>query len=227
MCVISPDTAVDNGVAFPSQLGWMAVLWGERGLRQLVFGYRSAHAALQGVGLETASREVNSQLEELIDRLQQFAGGARDDLRDVRIDLSGRSPFQRAVLEQCRRIAWGQLVTYGELAARAGFPRSARAVGNVMASNRFPLIVPCHRVVAAGGLLGGFSAPQGLRMKRRLLEREGVLPRARVRRTGRVARNRVSPQPVARGEPPLPEPRAPSPESACGRACCAPAVAAS
>jgi len=66
------------------------------------------------------------------------------------------------------------VLTYGQLATRAGSPRSARAVGNVMASNRVPLIIPCHRVVAAGGALGGFSAPHGTRLKRRLLKLEGA-----------------------------------------------------
>ncbi len=88
-----------------------------------------------------------------------------------------RTAFQRAVIDHCRRIPRGEVLTYGQLAERAGYPRSARAVGNVMATNRVPLIVPCHRVVGAGGNLGGFSAPQGLQMKRRLLRLEGSLER--------------------------------------------------
>jgi methylated-DNA-[protein]-cysteine S-methyltransferase len=84
------------------------------------------------------------------------------------------SDFQRAVVGHCRRIPPGQTLTYGQLAARVGRPRAARAVGRVMATNRFPLIVPCHRVVAAGGVLGGFSAPQGLAMKKRLLAAEAA-----------------------------------------------------
>ena len=78
------------------------------------------------------------------------------------------------MIHQCRLIPYGQVLTYGELAERAGSPRAARAVGNVMRTNRFPLIVPCHRVVGAAGALGGYSAPTGLKMKRRLLRLEAA-----------------------------------------------------
>jgi methylated-DNA-[protein]-cysteine S-methyltransferase len=73
------------------------------------------------------------------------------------------------VLEEARRIPAGETVTYGELAARAGSPGAAREVGQAMARNRFPIIVPCHRVLAANGGFGGFSAPGGLESKARLL----------------------------------------------------------
>ncbi|MBN2581536.1 MAG: methylated-DNA--[protein]-cysteine S-methyltransferase [Planctomycetes bacterium] len=99
-----------------------------------------------------------------------FAGRAAEF--DVAIDLSGCTPFQRCVLEACRRIPTGKVLTYGQLAARAGRPRAARAVGQAMAGNPVPLVVPCHRVVAAGGALGGFSASGGEGMKRRLLDHE-------------------------------------------------------
>ncbi len=168
--------AVEFCVAFPSQLGWMAALWADRGLQRLAFGYGSARAALGGIGMDKSRGRLTPSMKDLVDRLKSLAQGEKDDLRDVEIDLSGRTPFQLAVLDQCRRIAWGRILTYGQLASRAGFPRSARAVGSVMATNRIPLIVPCHRVVAAGGSLGGFSAPEGLHMKRRLLEMEGALP---------------------------------------------------
>lgn len=91
---------------------------------------------------------------------------------DVPVDLSGKTGFQRRVLGQCRRIPAGRVVTYGELARRAGRPRAARAVGQTMASNPVPLIIPCHRVVASGGGLGGFSAEGGPGLKRRLLAHE-------------------------------------------------------
>jgi methylated-DNA-[protein]-cysteine S-methyltransferase len=97
-----------------------------------------------------------------------------DSFLDVRLDLADYSPFQSAVVQHCRRIPIGQTITYGELARRAGSPGAARAVGQVMACNRFPLIVPCHRVVGANGSLGGFSARNGLNMKRRLLRIEGA-----------------------------------------------------
>lgn len=110
--------------------------------------------------------------EEVLERLQQFAAGELVDLTKIPVSLSHLTPFQRQVVKACRAIKRGRSLSYGEVAAAAGSPGAARAVGQVMRTNRTPLIVPCHRVVAAGGKLGGFSAPQGLAMKRRLLELE-------------------------------------------------------
>jgi methylated-DNA-[protein]-cysteine S-methyltransferase len=78
------------------------------------------------------------------------------------------------VLQLARKIGYGRTVAYGELAARAGNSRAARAIGAVMASNPLPIIVPCHRVVASGGAIGGFSAPHGIELKKRLLEMEAT-----------------------------------------------------
>jgi methylated-DNA-[protein]-cysteine S-methyltransferase len=109
--------------------------------------------------------------------LTQFAAGACAGFSDVAVDLEHLSPFGRRVVRHCRRIPFGRTLTYGQLAARAGSPGAARAVGQVMAANRYPLIVPCHRVIGASGRLGGFSAPQGIAMKQRLLqlERSGAM----------------------------------------------------
>ena len=80
------------------------------------------------------------------------------------------------MIEACQRIPRGETLSYGELAAKVGNPGAARAVGTVMSSNPLPLVIPCHRVLGAGGCLGGYSARQGVAMKRRLLEMEGVKP---------------------------------------------------
>jgi methylated-DNA-[protein]-cysteine S-methyltransferase len=82
------------------------------------------------------------------------------------------TPFQQRVVETVQGIPFGQTMSYAEVAERAGSPRAARAVGNVMAQNRTPMVVPCHRVLASGGRLGGFSAPGGTEFKRRLLALE-------------------------------------------------------
>jgi len=108
----------------------------------------------------------------LLQRLVRYAAGQPDDLLNVPLLLADRTPFQCRVLAACRAIPRGETRTYGEVAAVAGSPRAARAVGRVMATNRVPLVVPCHRVVAAGGGMGGFSAPQGVTMKGRLLTLE-------------------------------------------------------
>lgn len=109
----------------------------------------------------------------LADRLRRYFAGARDSFADVELDLSWCTPFQRAVLEVMREIPYGETATYGEVAALAGRPNAQRAVGSVCAANRFALIVPCHRIVAADGL--GPYGSLGPGYKRRLLELEGVL----------------------------------------------------
>ena len=110
--------------------------------------------------------------EDVLEKLQSFAAGEEVDLSRVPVSLAHLTPFQRRVVKACRAIKRGRALSYGEVAAAAGSPGAARAVGQVMRTNRTPLLVPCHRVVAAGGKIGGFSAPQGLVMKRRLLELE-------------------------------------------------------
>ena len=98
------------------------------------------------------------------------------DLSRVTLDSEGVPPFHRRVYEAARQVPPGQTVTYGELAQRVGSPGSARAVGQAMGKNPFPIVVPCHRVVAAGGRIGGFSAEGGVSTKRRMLgiERGGA-----------------------------------------------------
>lgn len=166
---------------FPSELGWMAVLWRGPKVRQVVFGHRSSSAAERCLDVAGAeSRQLTGDMANLVARLQQFAQGIPQDFKDLTLAWPECTRFQRTAWRKCRLIAYGNAVTYGELARRVGSPRSARAVGKVMARNPMPLIVPCHRVVAADGRMGGFSAPGGLDMKRRLLQLEQTaeLPRA-------------------------------------------------
>lgn len=106
-------------------------------------------------------------------RFAAFLSGEPDDFRDLAIDLDWATPFQRAVAEALRRVPRGEVVAYGELAALAGRPRAARAVGTFCAENRFAFVVPCHRVVAANGI-GGYGSA-GVEVKRRLLALEGVV----------------------------------------------------
>ena len=135
-------------------------------------GQRAKHASWMGdLGVEADNR---FSCKPLLERLVRYAEGEQDDFLDVPLLVSDRTSFQHRVIVACRAIPWGETRTYGELARVAGSPKSARAVGQVMATNRVPLVVPCHRVVAAGGRMGGFSAPQGVAMKRRLLELEGA-----------------------------------------------------
>jgi methylated-DNA-[protein]-cysteine S-methyltransferase len=109
---------------------------------------------------------------DLIARIKRQLVGARTGYDDVPIDLSWCTSFQASLAAALRAVPWGEVVTYGELAALAGRPGAARAAGSFCAQNRFWLLVPCHRVVAAGGI-GGYG-DAGVGLKRRLLALEGV-----------------------------------------------------
>ena len=139
----------------------------------LTFGHKTEKAAigrLDRANSKTARPGTWNQ--PLVARLQAYAEGAPDEFRDVPIDPGPTTDFQRRVVRFCRQIPFGHTITYGQLAAKAGSPRAARAVGACMAANPIPLIVPCHRVISAGGSLGGYSAPGGIATKRRLLALE-------------------------------------------------------
>jgi methylated-DNA-[protein]-cysteine S-methyltransferase len=159
-------------VVFPTRLGWIALLgWGDI-VRNLGLGDRrsAAIASLAADLLKTAEERRWNRT--LVQRLQDYAEGKMDDFLDVTIDPGPQTDFRLAVIARCRQIPPGSTLSYGELAARAGRPHAARAVGNCMAANRIPLIVPCHRVVGADGGLRGYSAQGGLRRKRTLLDLE-------------------------------------------------------
>jgi len=108
----------------------------------------------------------------LAERLRAYFFGARAGFDDVELDLDWTTPFQQAVVEALRAVPRGEVVTYGELAALAGRPNAHRAAGTCCAGNRFPLVVPCHRVVGADGI--GSYGSLGLDYKRRLLALEGI-----------------------------------------------------
>ena len=111
----------------------------------------------------------------IVARLQATLAGTRDDLLDVALDWEGVPSFHRRVYEAARRIAPGSVVTYGEMARDLGDAGAARAVGQALGHNPFAPLVPCHRILAAQGGSGGFSAEGGTRTKLRLLEIEGAV----------------------------------------------------
>ncbi len=125
-----------------------------------------------------ASKSANlpPQISVLLARIRKHLSGELQDFRDVPVDLSVAAPFARRVLEAAREIPPGRTATYGELARSAGRSEAARAVGQIMGSNPIPLIIPCHRVVAAGGKSGGFSAYGGRLTKAKLLAIERAGP---------------------------------------------------
>lgn len=110
----------------------------------------------------------------VVDAVRALLAEGALDLVDVAVDLSGLDPFDRQVLEAARRIPPGRTRTYGQIAAELGQPRAAQAVGAALGRNPVPIIVPCHRVLAAGGKVGGFSAPGGTATKLKLLAIENA-----------------------------------------------------
>lgn len=120
-------------------------------------------------------REGNGSVpkaDKLIHRLQAYFEGERMSFDDVELEHEGWTPFQLALLQVLRCVPYGELVSYSDLARRAGYPRAQRAAGTFCAGNRFGIVVPCHRVVAADGL--GSYGSLGLEYKKRLLALEGV-----------------------------------------------------
>ena len=117
-----------------------------------------------------AHEEAPSALaREAIEGIARLLDGVPEDLSTIALDMTALAPFERQVYEVARTIAAGHTLTYGEIARALGSPGSARAVGRALGRNPFPIVVPCHRVLAAGGRSGGFSAPGGVATKLRLL----------------------------------------------------------
>lgn len=125
------------------------------------------HVPLQQLLVQQQLLAERQQL--LAERLDEYFCSGRLSWELSALDWRGITPFHREVLERCAQILAGQTLTYGQLAARAGRPRAARAVGSAMARNRWPLIIPCHRVVGSDGRLTGYSGNGGIETKRRLL----------------------------------------------------------
>jgi len=106
--------------------------------------------------------------------LKCYFKGERQGFDDIPVDLAVVTPFRQRILELIRAIPFGEVWTYGQVAALAGAPGAARAIGGAMASNPLPVIIPCHRVVAGDGRLTGYTAPGGVARKEYLLRLEDV-----------------------------------------------------
>ncbi len=117
-------------------------------------------------------------IRDAIERMVASLRGEADDLVDVPLDLDALPPFRRRVLEVVRTIPAGETLSYGDVAVAVGSPGAARAVGQALGRNPFPIVIPCHRVLAAGGRIGGFTAPDGVSVKAKMLAAEGVTPKA-------------------------------------------------
>jgi methylated-DNA-[protein]-cysteine S-methyltransferase len=159
---------------FSTPLGWFGLVGQQSCVWRLVMGHRTAAETWARLHRDFDDETLGESdwYPTLREKLQDFASGRRVSFDKIRVRTEHRTPFQQQVILATRAIGFGETVSYGELAERAGSPNAARAVGTVMATNEVPIIIPCHRVLASGGKIGGFSAPQGIEFKRRLLDLE-------------------------------------------------------
>ncbi|MBB5276135.1 methylated-DNA-[protein]-cysteine S-methyltransferase [Rhizobium rosettiformans] len=163
---------------FETQSGTCAIAWSDEG----VSGFR-----LPGDDPEQTERAMRrrfpgaepaapiAEIAAAIDRVRAYFAGERSDFSDLPLDLSAQTDLFRQIYLATRRLGWGSTTTYGALAGELELgPAGAWTIGQAMAKNPIPLIIPCHRVLAAGRKIGGFSAPGGSDSKLRMLELEGV-----------------------------------------------------
>ena len=161
---------------FRTDAGWVGIAGYGPVLKSLSIGDHSQAECLGRFQDDLAAGgEIDDWNPALRIRIQRFLNGKGvDDFQDVDTVATESTPFAARVIAAVRAIPVGQVKSYAEVAAASGSPKASRAVGNIMARNTIPLIIPCHRVVASGGRLGGYSSPRGLSMKTRLLALEGV-----------------------------------------------------
>jgi methylated-DNA-[protein]-cysteine S-methyltransferase len=152
---------------FNTIMGWVGILSSSEGIRRITLPQPSARDARRLLGEPADYAEPSPDLfQDLIERFQAYFNGDKIDFQD-KLDLSGATPFQRRVWEIARLIPYGDSKSYKWVAEQIGKPRASRAVGQALAKNPLPIIVPCHRVITTDGGLGGFRG--GLAMKRQLL----------------------------------------------------------
>jgi methylated-DNA-[protein]-cysteine S-methyltransferase len=162
---------------FDTPLGRCGIAWGERGLVGVQLPEASeakTRARLRRRFADARESPPPPAVQGAIAGIVALLHGEAIDLSAVVLDLDGVAPFDRRVYDVARTILPGATLSYGDIAARLGLPGEARAVGQALAQNPFPLVVPCHRVLAAGGKVGGFSANGGIATKLRLLSIEGA-----------------------------------------------------
>ena len=163
---------------FETAGGFCGIAWSEAGITRFQLPTRSAEAAEQRLQRRLPRAELGAPPARVLDAVaaaKSYFQAEKTDFSGFVLDLEEQSDFFKQAYVAARRIGWGQTTTYGALARElAAGPEAARDVGQAMAKNPVPLIIPCHRVLAAGGKLGGFSAPGGSAAKIRMLELEGV-----------------------------------------------------
>jgi methylated-DNA-[protein]-cysteine S-methyltransferase len=170
--------AASGFALFDTAIGRCVVVWGPSGILGCQLPEPNDDAALARLRRrfpELEPAEPPAQIDEAMARIAAFLAGAKDDFASLPLDLETVGAFERAVYRETRAIPAGSTDTYGAIATRLGDPAQARAVGQALGRNPWPIVIPCHRVTGADGRMGGFSAPGGRATKLRLLEIEGAL----------------------------------------------------
>jgi methylated-DNA-[protein]-cysteine S-methyltransferase len=175
---IASHVVVGNAV-FETALGFMGLAWSEAGITRVYLAEKSREAIERRLLRHSGLTPVEAQdrppwIAALIGSIQAYADGEEVDFSAVPVDLAGIDDFRLAIYDATRKLGFGETTTYGELAKRAGHGGLPRETGAALGSNPVPLIIPCHRILAAGGKIGGFSAPGGSTTKERMLAMEGV-----------------------------------------------------
>ncbi len=174
MSVSKDDASLKSYFFFKTRIGWCGVVSSEKGILRILIGLPSREMVLRKIRAEFGSGITKTHAKgNIADKIKRYFSGGKVSFKCV-LDWSFLSPFQQKVLKAAMKIPYGTVESYGSLAKKAGRPKGARAVGGALARNPFPLVVPCHRIVRGDGSLGGFSAGEGLELKKKLLKLEGV-----------------------------------------------------
>lgn len=164
---------------FATPIGECGIAWGEAAVVGVHWPGADAAASLARLARRypgAAEAEPPPAVRRAMEQAVRLLSGEKVDLRDVALDFGAAPDLHLRIYERVRAIPAGETMTYGEVARALGEPpQAAQEVGQAMGRNPFPILMPCHRVLAAGGKIGGFSAPGGAATKRRLLEIEGAM----------------------------------------------------
>ena len=175
MSVKGTGGAPPSFTVFKTAIGWCGMVMKGRNVKRLFIGYSRQHQIkwhIKEAFRDAVEAHPSRGMRAIIKRLERYCSGENVSLSSVPMDWSSLTPFQQKVLWAAAQIPYGSVYTYGGLARKIGTTRGARAVGNALAHNPFPLLIPCHRIIRGDGRMGGFSAGDGISIKNKLLSIE-------------------------------------------------------